>query len=162
MQQQLVIEKLQQEIYRLKAIQKLDSQASSKPPSTDLLLKPEKPKQPRDKSAGDKSNSSGDNSAGAKSDKPKRKPGGQPGHPGDTRSRAELIQQLGTSFDGVINSDDYSAYNGYKVKAQQKCLAHLLRHFKKVVKLSHGNNPALGHVSGKTYLGKRAWAHSPM
>lgn len=69
-QQQLVIEKLQQEIERLKAIQKLDSQASSKPPSTDLLFKPEKPRKPRDKSAGDKSNSSGDNSADAKSDKP--------------------------------------------------------------------------------------------
>ncbi|MEQ9487170.1 MAG: IS66 family transposase [Coleofasciculus sp. F4-SAH-05] len=323
-QQQLVIEKLQQEIERLKAIQKLDSQASSKPPSTDLLFKPEKPKKPRDKSAGDKNNSSGNNSADAKSDKPKRKPGGQPGHPGktrscfgrvdrysilkpqkctscgcvefeenpasvqrqqvaqlvahpievveyqrqtcrcaccgqltaapwskeivpgqdlsvrlqallvwlgnyghlsyekqqellwelgkieigvgtlnatnarmadgvkesvdglrewikqqplvhvdespwpvlglkewlwvsatqecclfhpgDTRSRAELIQQLGSRFDGVINSDDYSAYNGYEVKAQQKCLAHLLRHFKKVVKLSHGNNPALGQA----------------
>jgi hypothetical protein len=41
--------------------------------------------------------------------------------PGDTRSRAKLIQQLGSSFDGVINSDDYSACNGYEVKAQQKC-----------------------------------------
>lgn len=67
-------------------------------------------------------------------------------HPGDTRSRAELIQQLGENFEGVLNSDDYSAYNGYAVKAQQKCLAHLRRHFKKVVKLSHGNNPALGQA----------------
>jgi transposase len=67
-------------------------------------------------------------------------------HPGDTRSRAELIQQLGQNFEGVLNSDDYSAYNGYAVKAQQKCLAHLRRHFKKVVKLSHGNNPALGQA----------------
>jgi len=30
-------------------------------------------------------------------------------------------------------------YNGYPVTAQQKCLAHLRRHFKKVVSLSHGN-----------------------
>lgn len=67
-------------------------------------------------------------------------------HPGDTRSRAELIAQLGESFDGVISTDDYSVYNGYSVKAQQKCLAHLRRHFKKVVKLSHGNNPALGQA----------------
>ncbi len=37
-------------------------------------------------------------------------------------------------------------YNGYPVKAQQKCLAHLRRHFKKVVKLGHGNNQALGQA----------------
>lgn len=34
----------------------------------------------------------------------------------------------------------------HPVLAQQKCLAHLRRHFKKVVKLGHGNNPALGQV----------------
>jgi transposase len=67
-------------------------------------------------------------------------------HPGDTRSRAELISLLGESFDGVISTDDYSVYNGYTVKAQQKCLAHLRRHFKKVIKLNHGNNPALGQA----------------
>lgn len=67
-------------------------------------------------------------------------------HAGDTRSRAELEQQLGTEFDGIISSDDFSVYNGYPVLAQQKCLAHLRRHFKKVVKLGHGNNPALGQV----------------
>ena len=65
---------------------------------------------------------------------------------GDTRSRAELEQQLGDSFDGVISSDDYNVYNGYPVKAQQKCLAHLRRHFKKVIKLGHGNNPVLGQA----------------
>lgn len=67
-------------------------------------------------------------------------------HPGDTRSRAELIAQLGESFDGVLSTDDYSVYNGYSVKAQQKCLAHLRRHFKKVVKLKSGNNSALGQA----------------
>ena len=65
-------------------------------------------------------------------------------HAGGTRSRAELEQQLGDKFDGVISSDDFSVYNGYPALAQQKCLAHLRRHFKKVVKLGHGNNPALG------------------
>ncbi|MBE9137927.1 hypothetical protein IQ254_12110 [Nodosilinea sp. LEGE 07088] len=29
---------------------------------------------------------------------------------------------------------------------QQKCLAHLRRHFKKVIKLKHGHNPHLGQV----------------
>ena len=59
---------------------------------------------------------------------------------------AELVEQLGEEFDGVISSDDYSVYNGYVVTAQQKCLAHLRRHFKKVVSLRHGNNPVLGQV----------------
>jgi transposase len=67
-QQQQIIEQLQQEVERLKVSLKLDSQTSSKPPSTDLLKKPEKPK-----AASDKTNAS------------KRKPGGQPGHPGHTR-----------------------------------------------------------------------------
>ncbi len=67
-------------------------------------------------------------------------------HAGDTRSRAELSEQLGEGFSGVIISDDYNVYNGYPVNAQQKCLAHLRRHFKKVLKLSHGNNPALGQA----------------
>ena len=67
-------------------------------------------------------------------------------HAADTRSRAELEQQLGTKFNGIISSDDFSVYNGYPVLAQQKCLAHLRRHFQKVVKLGHGNNPVLGQV----------------
>ncbi|WP_072622636.1 IS66 family transposase [Spirulina major] len=64
-------------------------------------------------------------------------------HAADTRSRAELETLLGRSFDGVLVSDDFSVYNGYEVKAQQKCLAHLRRHFKKVCKLRHGKNPEL-------------------
>jgi transposase len=67
-------------------------------------------------------------------------------HAGDTRSRAELETLLGESFAGVLSSDDFSVYNGYSVRAQQKCLAHLRRHFKKVIKLKHGHNPQLGQV----------------
>lgn len=67
-------------------------------------------------------------------------------HAGDTRSRAELVEQLGEEFDGVLSSDDFSVYNGYPVKAQQKCLAHLRRHFKKVVKLGHRHDPVLGQA----------------
>jgi hypothetical protein len=47
---------------------------------------------------------------------------------------------LGQKYDGVLSSDDYSVYNGYDVKAQQKCLAHLRRHFKKLIKLPGLNN----------------------
>ena len=35
-------------------------------------------------------------------------------------------------------------YNGYDVKAQQKCLAHLRRHFKKLIKLPGLNNQEIG------------------
>lgn len=67
-------------------------------------------------------------------------------HAADTRSRGELEHLLGKSFSGCLSSDDFSVYNGYRVSAQQKCLAHLRRHFKKVVKLKHGNNPQLGQA----------------
>jgi len=63
-------------------------------------------------------------------------------HAVDTRSRAELETMLGTSFAGVLSSDDFSVYNGCQVLAQQKCLAHLLRHFKKVLGLPGKNNNA--------------------
>jgi transposase len=65
---------------------------------------------------------------------------------GDTRSRAELEILLGKSFQGVLSSDDFSVYNGHPAGEQQKCLAHLRRHFKKVSQLKHGNNAQLGQV----------------
>ena len=65
-------------------------------------------------------------------------------HAADTRSRAELEQMLGAEFAGVLSSDDYSVYNGYSVQSQQKCLAHLRRHFKKVICLGRDNDPQLG------------------
>ncbi len=66
-QQQAMIGQLQQEIERLKVNQHTNSQTSSKPPSTDLLTKSEKPK------------------AQESSEEGKRKPGGQPGQPGKRR-----------------------------------------------------------------------------
>ncbi|MGF1496517.1 MAG: IS66 family transposase, partial [Elainellaceae cyanobacterium] len=67
-------------------------------------------------------------------------------HAGDTRSRGELEFLLGQSFSGVLVSDDYSVYNGYPVAAQQKCLAHLLRHFKQVAKLKQPHQRTLAEV----------------
>ena len=67
-------------------------------------------------------------------------------HAADTRSRAELTTILGERFEGVLVSDDFSVYNGYEVKAQQKCLAHLRRHFKKVGKLKPGHNREVAKV----------------
>ena len=63
-------------------------------------------------------------------------------HAADTRGRVELETMLGTEFAGVLSSDDFSVYNGCQVQAQQKCLAHLLRHFKKVLGLPGQNNNA--------------------
>jgi transposase len=67
-------------------------------------------------------------------------------HAADTRSRTELEFILGLKYDGFVSSDNYSVYNGYDVKAQQKCLAHLRRHFKKLVKLPGLNNLEIGKV----------------
>lgn len=67
-------------------------------------------------------------------------------HAADTRSRAELEIILGLNYDGVLSSDDYCVYNGYGVKAQQKCLAHLRRHFKKLIKLPGLNNQDIGKM----------------
>ena len=64
----------------------------------------------------------------------------------DTRSRAELEAVLGESFDGVLCSDDYSVYNGYVVERQQKCLAHLRRHFKALLKFTLKSQQKIGHV----------------
>ena len=64
----------------------------------------------------------------------------------DTRSRAEIEDQLGTQYSGVLSSDDLSVYNGYAVTAQQKCLAHLRRHFQRLIKLPGKNNQAIGKV----------------
>uniref|UniRef100_UPI001D235987 IS66 family transposase n=1 Tax=Nostoc sp. LPT TaxID=2815387 RepID=UPI001D235987 len=64
----------------------------------------------------------------------------------DTRSRTELEAILGTKYTGVLSSDDFSVYNGYQAVAQQKCLAHLRRHFKKLIQLPGLHNQAIGEV----------------
>ncbi|MEH2293335.1 IS66 family transposase [Nostoc sp.] len=62
----------------------------------------------------------------------------------DTRSRAELETILGTKYTGVLSSDDFSVYNGYQAFTQQKCLADLRRHFKKLIILPGLHNQAIG------------------
>ncbi|MEA5564368.1 IS66 family transposase [Anabaena sp. UHCC 0399] len=64
----------------------------------------------------------------------------------DTRSRAELEAILGTEYTGVFSSDDFSVYNGYAVTDQQKCLAHLRRHFKKLIQLPGLHNQVIGEA----------------
>lgn len=73
-----VIEELKAEVKRLHVSKRLDSKTSSKPPSTDVLQKSEKPK----KQFLDETNP-----------QPKRKPGGQPGHQGSTRKGFNRIDR---------------------------------------------------------------------
>jgi transposase len=64
----------------------------------------------------------------------------------DTRSRAELESFLGTEYRGVLSSDDFSVYNGYVVAAQQKCLAHMRRHFLRLIQQPGKNNALIGEA----------------
>jgi transposase len=72
---------------------------------------------------------------------------------------------LGNEFAGVLSSDDFSVYNGYQVAAQQKCLAHLRRHFKKVLKISHGNNTVVAaaflELIDEAFRQHRQWRERP-
>ena len=68
LRQQKIIERLEQEIEKLKEQHSSNSKTSSKPPSSDLIEKSEKAKVENEEEG-----------------KTKRKPGGQPGHIGKTR-----------------------------------------------------------------------------
>ncbi|MBA3924185.1 MAG: transposase [Nostocaceae cyanobacterium] len=58
-----------------------------------------------------------------------------------------------------------SVYNGCLVGAQQKCLAHLRRHFQKVRKISHGNNTvvaeAFWELIDEAFRQHRQWRQKP-
>jgi Transposase IS66 family/Family of unknown function (DUF6444) len=86
-------------------------------------------------------------------------------HAADTRSRSELETMLGSEFAGVLSSDDFSVYNGVEVGAQQKCLAHLRRHFKKVLLLGHGNNTVVAKafldLIDEAFRQHRKWRSHP-
>jgi transposase len=86
-------------------------------------------------------------------------------HAADTRSRSELETMLGNEFAGVLNSDDFSVYNGVIVGAQQKCLAHLRRHFKKVLQITHGNNTVVAEafleLIDEAFRQHRKWRQHP-
>ncbi|NMG22338.1 hypothetical protein DP116_23945 [Brasilonema bromeliae SPC951] len=76
-QLQATIKELKQEIQQLRVSRDLDSKTSSKPPSGDLLKKPEK------------QNSETEPHSATQ----KRKPGGQPGHIGKTRKGFDRVDR---------------------------------------------------------------------
>ena len=67
-------------------------------------------------------------------------------HAADTRSRVELEQMLSSEYRGVLSSDDFSVYNGYRAAAQQKCLAHLRRHFLRLIQRPGRDNSSIGNM----------------
>ena len=52
------------------------------------------------------------------------------------RHRSTVVAQsiLGKTFDGVLNTDGYAAYNGVNANERQSCLAHLIRKAKEIKK----------------------------
>jgi len=59
------------------------------------------------------------------------------------RGQKVVEEILGKEYDGVLISDFLSAYNKITTKAKQRCLVHLLRDLKKVVKYWKDNNEVL-------------------
>lgn len=110
-QQQLVIEQLEQEVSRLKASLQLDSQTSSKPPSTDLLQKPEKAQ-----------------AANQPTKTAKRKPGGQPGHPGATRKGFGRIDRYELLKPQECPQCGSGAFAEFPVSVQRQQVAQLVAH----------------------------------
>jgi hypothetical protein len=51
---------------------------------------------------------------------------------------------VGYSYSGVLSCNDFTAYNSNAVKAEYKCQAYLLCHFKKLIKIPGFNHQAIG------------------
>ncbi|MEG4108218.1 IS66 family transposase [Microcoleus sp. S13_C5] len=72
---------------------------------------------------------------------------------------------LGDEFAGVLSSDDFSVYADVEVGVLQKCLAHLRRHFKKVLQMGHGNNiivaSAFLDLIDQAFRQHRKWRQHP-
>ncbi len=109
-QLQVTITQLKQEIERLCVSSNLDSKTSSKPPSSDLLKKPEKQKSETEEETAS----------------PKRKPGGQPGHTGKTRKgfgRVDRFEILRPEFCTCCGN---TVFLSEPVKAQTQQVAQLV------------------------------------
>jgi transposase len=107
LEQQRVIEQLMQAMNRLQVSQNQDSQTSSKPPSADLLKKTETAKTSQQ--------------AQTTGEQAKRKPGGQPGHPGKTSKgfgTVERYEILRPQVCPVCGCDEFVA-EPVRVKLQQ-------------------------------------------
>lgn len=104
------IDELRQEIKRLQISRDLDSQTSSKPPSSDLLKKPEN-KKPESES---------------EANNPKRKPGGQPGHPGKTRKGFGRVDRYEILRPQVCRNCGRQEFATVAVKVEKQQVAQLV------------------------------------
>ena len=127
LEQQRVIEQLTQAVNRLQGNRNQDSQTSSKPPSTDLLLKPEKAKalqQPE-----------------TVTENPKRKPGGQPGHSGKTRKGFGRVDRLEILRPQVCPHCGSQEFDYQPVAVQMQQVAQLLEHPIEIVEYQRHSCP---------------------
>lgn len=108
--QEEIIEGLYQEIEKLKISRDLDSKVSSKPPSSDLLKKPEKKTDSPEKEKARK----------------KRKPGGQLGHPGKTRKGFGRVDRREVLKAEICSSCGQSLEEAESIKIDQKSVAVLV------------------------------------
>jgi len=71
----------------------------------------------------------------------------------DKRRGQKVVEKiLGESYDGVLISDFLSAYNKILTKAKQKCLVHLLRDLKKVIKACVDDEEILRYCGRLKYI----------
>jgi len=68
-------------------------------------------------------------------------------HIDKSRGQKVVEEFIGDTFLGVILSDFLSAYNKVKAKAKQRCLVHLLRDLKKVLRYWHDDQEVLLYVA---------------
>jgi len=68
-------------------------------------------------------------------------------HIDKSRGQKVVEEFIGDTFLGVILSDFLSAYNKVKAKAKQRCLVHLLRDLKKVLRYWHDDQEILLYVA---------------
>ena len=64
-------------------------------------------------------------------------------HIDESRGQKVVEAVLGKDYDGILISDFLSAYNKVDAKAKQRCLIHLLRDLKKVIRYWHDDKQVL-------------------
>lgn len=68
------------------------------------------------------------------------------------RSGQAAQRVIGPSFNGVLNTDDYGAYNPISAQARQSCLAHPLRLARDELKALEDNPKAEADIASRTFL----------